>query len=454
VTAATFDEVSEVSGKQKIPMPYKRQMRISVLGATFETENMGVSALTAGTIKCILRQHPAAAISLLDYAKQPLLYTLRIDGRETAVPLVNMRFSKRCFQPNNIALLLLLAILLKLIPIQRVREWVLTRNECLRHVTDATLIASIAGGDSFSDIYGIARMLYVGLPQVLVLLLGKPLLLLPQTVGPFRGRFSRILARYILRRALRVYTRDYRSLKVVEALLGYSLDQDRYKFCYDVGFVLDPIAPPSQTVVGLDLQKERGSALVGLNVSGLLSMGGYTRNNAFGLHTDYQNLIYALIDLLIRREGAVVLLVPHVFGIEEGSESDVPACERVFATLRDKYPGQIGLVRGSYNQSEIKYIIGLCDFFVGSRMHACIAAISQNIPAVCIAYSDKFIGVMETIGIGSLVADARKLGRPEIVDLIHRSYEIRAVTHRHLERKMLEVRTSVLNLFAGVPLTA
>ena len=32
-----------------------------------------------------------------------------------------------------------------------------------------------------------------------------------------------------------------------------------------------------------------------------------------------------------------------------------------------------------------------------------------SFPAVCIAYSDKFSGVMETIGIESMVADARRL---------------------------------------------
>jgi polysaccharide pyruvyl transferase WcaK-like protein len=425
-------------------------MRISVLGATFETENMGVSTLTAGTIKCILSQHPSAVISLLDYAKKPLVYTLRLDGRDVSVSLVNMRFSKRFFQPNNIALLLLLAVLLKLMPIRKVRRWVLARNECLRHITEATLIASIAGGDSFSDIYGIARLLYVGLPQVLVLFLGKPLLLLPQTVGPFRGHFSRMIARYILRHALRVYTRDYRSLNEVEALLGFRLDPDRYKFCYDVGFALDPIEPSHQEVVGLAVDKQRRSPLVGLNISGLLFMGGYTRNNAFGLRGDYRVLVTSLIDLLISKIGANVLIVPHVFGMQRDSESDSVVCEQVFATLEKKYEGRLGLVRGTYNQSEIKYLIGQCDFFVGSRMHACIAAISQLVPAVCIAYSDKFAGVMATVGVEGLVADARKMDQEAILGIVEKAYDERALLRRQLERKMPKVRETVLSLFAGL----
>jgi polysaccharide pyruvyl transferase WcaK-like protein len=147
-----------------------------------------------------------------------------------------------------------------------------------------------------------------------------------------------------------------------------------------------------------------------------------------------------------------VLLVPHVFGTQEGSESDLLVCEKVFASLCEKFPGRLGLLRGLYDQNEIKYVIGLCDFFIGSRMHACIAAISQHVPAVAIAYSDKFIGVMETIGIGTLVADARALRKDEIVSMVGQCYESRTITRRHLETKMHEIKASALNLFSGLPI--
>ena len=75
---------------------------------------------------------------------------------------------------------------------------------------------------------------------------------------------------------------------------------------------------------------------MGLNISGLLFMGGYTRNNAFGLRDDYRVLVTSLIDLLISKKGANVLMVPHVFGMQPDSESDSVVCEQVFATLEEK----------------------------------------------------------------------------------------------------------------------
>ncbi len=64
-------------------------------------------------------------------------------------------------------------------------------------------------------------------------------------------------------------------------------------------------------------------------------------------------------------------------------------------------------VEDEYSPAQLKGIIGQCDFFAGSRLHACIAALSQGIPTVGIAYSDKFAGVFAAVGATDAVVDAR-----------------------------------------------
>jgi colanic acid/amylovoran biosynthesis protein len=185
--------------------------------------------------------------------------------------------------------------------------------------------------------------------------------------------------------------------------------------------------------------------LIGLNVSGLLHMGGYTGANMFGLRYDYGHLVKSIIHFLITQKSATVLLVPHVFGTH--SESDEMLCRKIYDELAAQYPGALGLVRGRYNQHEIKYVIGQCDFFIGSRMHACIAAVSQSVPAVSIAYSDKFVGVMQSLGLSTLVVDPRVLDQDEILRTIERHFEDRSNIRRHLAQKMPEVCSTVLSLF-------
>jgi polysaccharide pyruvyl transferase WcaK-like protein len=413
-----------------------KPIKACILGATFNTPNMGVSVLAAGALRCILHSFPQAHVSQLDYGREAYEFQFPYDGKGIRVRFVNIRFSKKIYLLNNIALLVFLAIASKVIPLRKARHRLLSFNRSLRELLDTDLFVSVAGGDSFSDIYGLGRLLYISLPQLLVLLTGRRLVLLPQTIGPFRHGISRVIARYILNNAERVYARDRLSEGVAQSLVGLSDEDGKFRFCYDLGFDVEAVKPSRLHIEGLPLKESDDSALIGFNVSGLLLMGGYSRDNMFGLKVPYDKLVRRLIEFLIEERFATVLLVPHVFGPASNSESDSSACETVFQSLKSRYEGKIGLVRGEYDYAEIKHIIGRCDFFVGSRMHACIGALSQSIPAVSIAYSDKFIGVMQTIGVQDLVVDPRRMDETEIVDTVDWVFARRSVVRRQLEERM------------------
>lgn len=425
-------------------------MKILLLGASFLTDNMGVGALAAGSVKSIVTGCPGAEIVVLDYAREGAVFSVPVGRQTVSIPLVNLRFSKKIYLKNNIVPLLGIALVRRLLPFPAWGRSIAESNPSLREITRADLCLAISGGDSFSDIYGLPRLLYVSLPQILILLLGKRLVLLPQTIGPFGGRLARSIARFIVRKAERVYSRDQQGVSAARSLAGGSAEHDRVRFCYDVGFALDPIAPPRVECEGLTLDSPRSAPLVGLNVSGLLYMGGYSRKNMFGLAVNYPDLVNALIDLFVTRLNAPVLLVPHVFGSEAGGESDSAICKKLFRDLAERYPGRLGWIAGKYDQNQIKHIIGQCDFVVGSRMHACIAALSQGVPAMAIAYSDKFIGVMETIGVPSLVMDPRKMTQEDILQHVSRVFAERQAVRRQLEQIMPAVRQTVLSLFTEI----
>jgi colanic acid/amylovoran biosynthesis protein len=428
--------------------PTSERREICLLGASFETPNMGVSALTAGAIRCFVNRWPDAKVFLFDYGTTTRTYTLQCDGRIASVPLLNMRFSKKFYLRNNIAYLLLLAGTARCLP-AALGKRIISGNQWLRKIDQTTLVASIAGGDSFSDIYGLARLLYVALPQLLMILMKKPLVQMPQTLGPFKRRFARWLARYILSHSYVIYSRDEKGLREVSAMLGTAQARAKSRFSYDIGFVLEPAPPRDSGIVGLAEPRPQNSVLVGLNVSGLLYGGKSNHRNTFGFGADYDNLVSSVVDLLLRKDGVSILLTPHVFGDDD--ESDVVVCRKIYAQLGEKHRGRVGFAAGVYNQSEIKYLIGQCDFFVGSRMHACIGAVSQNIPAVSIAYSDKFIGVMQSVGLESLVADPRTMSQEQILRIVDFAYDHRTLLREQLSHQMPEIKQSILNMFDGQP---
>lgn len=425
-----------------------RPFDVCLLGATFATNNLGVNALTDGALRCLFRHRPAARVFVLDYARASTSYTYQWEGGRAAIPVVNMRFSKNPLLPNNIASLLVRALLLR--PARRVglEGRLLRRCPVLARLRETGLAAAVSGGDSFSDIYGVRRFFYVALPQVLVLLMGRPLVLLPQSIGPFRNPLCRRLAAWILRRAVVVYARDREGVRYCDRLTARGRRYGRARFCFDLGFVVEPERLPDPA---RSARKGRNQAegTVGMNVSGLLYMGGYTRRNMFGLRTDYPALMAAIGEGLLAYFGVDLLLVPHVLGASN-PESDIRACEAITRHLDYRHRGRVSMPRVPYDQRGAKRIVAACDFFVGSRMHSCIAALSQGIPAVGIAYSDKFAGVMDSVGMGPWAIDIRTETAERAVQRVYDAFGRRAELRARLQEVMPRVRNRVLELFHDI----
>jgi polysaccharide pyruvyl transferase WcaK-like protein len=221
-----------------------------------------------------------------------------------------------------------------------------------------------------------------------------------------------------------ILTRDKEGLSVVQETVGKSHSVKNLNFCPDVAFMLDSILPKNQEIqpnITVNQQKD----LIGINVNGLLYNGGYTRNNMFGLALDYRDFVSKLLHRLLEITSVHILMIPHTFSRTGGINDDLKASNTVYDTLDLKFKDRVHRVMREYNQHEIKGTIGQCRFFIGSRMHSCIAALSQNIPTVGVAYSRKFIGVFESIGVDDLVIDARNTNTDDALEIVINHYQDR-----------------------------
>jgi polysaccharide pyruvyl transferase WcaK-like protein len=111
-------------------------------------------------------------------------------------------------------------------------------------------------------------------------------------------------------------------------------------------------------------------------------------------------------------------------------------------------------VTAAYNPHEVKAIIGRCGFFIGARMHSCIAALSQEIPTVGMAYSRKFAGVFESVGAGETVVDLRAMSNAEILSAVAAHYagsaDLRRELHARIEATRALLRETFEELSPGV----
>lgn len=242
------------------------------------------------------------------------------------------------------------------------------------------LIAAVNGGDGFSDIYGTKKFQNCIIDCKLSVLKDIPLVILPQTLGPFKEKENYNWAKKILRHAQKIYVRDE---KFVDGLNEMSV---AYELSKDLSAYMHP------EKINIEIKENA----VGINVSGLAYSNNY--RDLSGQFDSYPVLIDGLINHF-RDKGCPVYLIPHSYNYDKPdfADDDMEACKMAFDKLKDK--AGVYFIDKNLISPQIKYVISKMSFFIGTRMHANFAAIYTNTPVFGLAYSYKFAGAFNANGL-------------------------------------------------------
>jgi polysaccharide pyruvyl transferase WcaK-like protein len=306
-------------------------MRVLVLWADDTSPNLGVRVLAQGTSALIRSVWPDAAVDVQNYGSQ-------------IAPV-------RLGSPRDV-----------------MAEWVTRRHGLRAWVRGYDLVVDTRSGDSFADIYGVARLTQMSTFAEFVRRCGVPLVLGPQTIGPFQTRAGRALARRSMRSAVAVMARD----------------SDSAAYAQDLGCPVD--VRTTDVVFALPVPERTGDHDVVLNVSGLLWHGSP--------HVDPRAYRATVTDLhrgLVERGRRVTLLAHVLDGAT--ADNDVSAARDFAAAI-----GQDVETVVPSSLDEARNTVAGARVVLGSRMHACLNALSVGTPAVPLAYSRKFAPLLGDLG--------------------------------------------------------
>jgi colanic acid/amylovoran biosynthesis protein len=422
--------------------------RLLLSGAPPTSTNRGVGALCAACVDQLTRVFPTAALVVGGAGVAPKR-CIELPDRTVEVETSWLTGTSQLKQRSGARHLLWIRRLSRLAP-ELGKSWL--TNRTYQQLDSCNAMLEIAGGDSFADTYGMATLIEQAAVKRLAFVFDKPLIMLPQTIGPFRDGASQRIARDILERSALVATREADGLRELEELLGKELDH-RFLACPDVAFTLRP--KPLTEARG-PWNDGDGRPIIGLNVSGLL----WRSNVDFGLSADYQALTRQLIDWVMNQKDVRLLFVPHVFNkrpTNNGSsgplatlveDSDLAVSLEIRDELQQRWGDRVGVVDQPYESAELKWIIGHCDFFIGARMHACIAAVSQSVPTVTLAYSKKATGVMGMLDPAPPVVDLRCDDADTVVQRITKAYQDRSAIRDSLQDAVPDAQRRVQQFFS------
>lgn len=276
---------------------------------------------------------------------------------------------------------------------------------------DADLVIDLSG-DSYRDPPGGVAFAHHAI-FLSALSTGTPYALASQSLGPFFWP-NRPCVRYLLDRAELVYIRERKTAAILADL---GVCPDRIEVAPDLAFVLSP-ASVEPVWVGERMDPDRiPRPWIALSVSALL-LGLRHRGER------YLREMAKLCGHLHRRYGASIILVPHeISPTPFGSDDDRSAASVLQSRMGG--PHWLYAIQGDYGPQTLKGLIGRCDAVVAARMHAAIAGLSSGVATLPVAWSHKYVGLMEDIGLANYVWHWSGEGSASLCDLFDRMWERR-----------------------------
>jgi len=282
------------------------------------------------------------------------------------------------------------------------------------------------GGDTLDEYFGMLCFLQNAINVLFGLLLGKPIVLYAESIGPFRHWWNRSIARFLLNRAKLITVIEEISRRYL-AELGIS--KSWIYSAADSAFALDSAPAPRVREI---LEK----------VSKLIPRYGFPTLSTYKDKYDrYIEMMAKLIDHLIEDLNATVVLIPHATGARN---DDRIAAEDACKLINNRR--RVIVVRNEHTPKETKGIIGQCDLLIGARMHATTASTSMGVPTVAIAFSQKTHGIPgEMLGFERYVLDIRKnFNAHDLILAVDDAWSKRAEIRKELESKMEGIRQRAL----------
>lgn len=366
-------------------------MKILIMGA-FSSLNKGDEARVKATIKSIRKFIHNADFGFL--SPQPSLDKKIYNGLGiTIIDKYNKQYNNN-FLSKTLKCLEMLSLTLQII-IERISKK--SNNNTIRELKNYDVFLDLSG-ESISDYFGQINLFFCLYQIYIGILLKKRVVIYAQSIGPLDNPISRYIASFILNKVNLITVRDKESL---DNLKRYRINRPSIYLTADPAFNLKPASSERTNKIVSQENIKTSNCLIGISIS----RGSFKRSTSINKDLDrsyrnYIQVIVRLIDYIIQKLNADIIFIPHVIA---PNEDDRLIYEEIHKLVKNK--SRFRMLRGDYNSEELKGIIGNCDIFIGSRMHAIIAALSMNVPTIAISYSHKIPNLMRMVGQEEFVFD-------------------------------------------------
>ena len=290
----------------------------------------------------------------------------------------------------------------------------LISNSELQATRDADLVVDLSG-DMLTEDYGPHVAYSHFLPILIAQAMQTPYMICAQSIGPFK--YTRAVARRVLGGAALITAREEITRHYLYKL---GISEGKVVTTADMAFLLKSA---SDHIIDSTFRQERinsdGKSILGISLSNL-AHNHYRKRNPKAAGTEFTSMFAGILDTIASQYNYQIVFVPHVTGPRPSADDRIFA-ERISRLMHTSAT----VIQGDYTPDILKGIISQFDLYMGTRMHANIAALTSGIPTLAIAYSHKTDGIMQLFDQSEFVCDIATLDANELLDRFKSLYDDR-----------------------------
>ena len=307
--------------------------------------------------------------------------------------------------------------------------WNKGRRQLLATYEQADLVLSCGGGNFYAE-HGASPSFFWSLMTLwLPIGLGKPLVMLPQSVGPINGRLLRLLARPVFHKVEQIMLREPTSVQFMTQQLGYKrpllLLPDQAFGLSRAEEVALPAAPETSWRLGVTLI-DRSAHIARPHGQQL-----------------YETAVVEAIEQLHRQRETAVYLFVQCFGPSR-SQDDRIVTRRVFDQLQQRGVPCF-LIENLTDSASIKAAYACMDGMIATRMHTAIFALSSGVPTVVIGYQPKSLGMVRFLEVEAFYSDIGQITTDELMAQLETLHQQAAGIRAHLNGRMADLAQTTLH---------
>lgn len=296
----------------------------------------------------------------------------------------------------------------------------------LNNLKSGDLLFNVGGGN-LNTIWRFGGLYSKCITYLICMILGKPIIISGQTIGPIDNWIDRKFARFVLNKVDVITLRDtssksiLRSIGVVKPVIKETADDA----------VLLPCATYEDIkAIFLDEKIDEHRPLIGINVIGHGYLSGPKLNKA-------KQILAEVSDHLISELGARMVFIP----MEYISDDDRVTLSETLELMQHK--DKVRIIKNEYDDKTLKGIIGQMDLVIGLRYHFIVFATTMQVPSIGLYldqyYAIKMKGILELMEQKKYACDIDKISSDGIIELVND-----ALRNKDMIVKKLEERSEIL----------